>query len=382
MSEDLFDLESVDISALPSTSLQGELEIPTEDPYLSISSSHLSQFLQLASKFSYKSGLDPVSKSVSISVSPSKDSVICRATNFDSYLEVELPLNKPSNTPIDHALIFYTSTLMKLIKLSDDFITFSQKDSTQLPAILVMGEWVPVEPVTLDPNLFINQDPVVNEQGVEPPPLKDLISIASSGVSPKNRMISVTKTGIVLTHLFSVIQLPYTSPITYSLTSTEAGIVKALTANAQSLTISLTESDLPRLVFKTPLAKLCLIHRVPEQVPESDLPRFSVSFNVSALTQILRLSENLPSSTGNIQFKYDNGLFITFLSKLAQTQFPIQTECLGNVVPLNSSTIQSKVLAMMFKPLVSEGLSLTWNNTTLYLTSSSGKAQILFESEN
>jgi hypothetical protein len=70
------------------------------------------------------------------------------------------------------------------------------------------------------------------------------------------------------------------------------------------------------------------------------------------------------------------------LSKLAQTQFPIQTECLGNVVPLNSSTIQSKVLAMMFKPLVSEGLSLTWNNTTLYLTSSSGKAQILFESEN
>lgn len=376
--DDLFDLESVDLSALPSTN-QGSLEIPTEDPYLSIPSSHLAQFLQLASKFSYKSGLDPVSKSVSITVSPNKDSVICRATNFDSYLEVEVPLNKPTNTPIEQSLIFYTSTLVKLIKLSPDYLTFSQKDSSQLPSMLVMGEWIPVEPVSLDSNLFVNQDPVIKDQPIEPPPLKDIIPIVSAGVSPKDRIISVTRTGVVLTHLWSAIHIPYTSPISYSLTSTEAGIVKVLTSNTQSLTISLTESDLPRIVFKTPTSKLCLIHRTPEQVPEINLPRFSVSFNVNSLIQILRLSEILPSSTGELQFKYDKGLVITFNSKIRQTPFHIATECLGNVDPLDTSTIQSKMVSMMLKPLITDGLSLTWSNTTLYLTSSVGKAQINFE---
>lgn len=377
--DDLFDLDSVDLSALPSTNTQGSLEIPTEDPYLSIPSSHLAQFLQLASKFSYKSGLDPVSKSVSISVSSSNDSVVCRATNFDSYLEVEIPLNKPSNTPIKQPLIFYTSTLAKLIKLSPSYLTFSQKEVTQLPNMLVMSEWIPVEPVSLDPNLFINQDPVKKEQSIEPPPLKDIIPIVSAGISPKDRSISVTKTGVVLTHLWSAIHIPYTSPISYSLTATEAGIVKTLTSNTQSLTVALTESDLPRIVFKTPTSKLCLIHRTPEQVPEINLPRFSVSFNVNSLIQILRLSEILPSSTGELQFKYDKGLVITFNSKIKPTPFCIATECLGNVESLETSTIQAKMVSLMLKPLITEGLSLTWNESTLYLTSSVGKAQINFE---
>ena len=42
--DDLFDLESVDLSALPSTVTQGSLDIHTEDPYLSIPSAHLAQF--------------------------------------------------------------------------------------------------------------------------------------------------------------------------------------------------------------------------------------------------------------------------------------------------------------------------------------------------
>lgn len=378
--DDLFDLESIDLSALPSTGIQDSEIIPTDDPYLSIPTSNLAQFLQLASKFSYKSGLDPVSKSVSISVSPEKKSVFCRSTNFDSYLEMEIPLNKPSETPIQNTLIFYTTTLAKLIKLSPNYLTFSQKDS-ELPSMLVMGEWIPVEPVTLDAHLFINQDNVVNEHSIEPPPLKDIISIASTGVSPKDRMINVTKSGVVLTHLWSAIQLPYTSPIAYSLTATEAGIVKVLTSNTQSITISLTESDLPRIVFKTPTSKLCLIHRNPEQVPEINLPRFSVSFDVPALVQLLRLSENLPSSTGNLKFKYDKGLSITFISKLAQNEFSINSTSLGNIESLSSSTLQSKMISLMLKPLISEGLSLTWDETTLYLSSSLGKAQILFEKE-
>lgn len=380
--DDLFDLESIDISALPSTGMQESQDIPTDQPYLSIPTANLAQFLQLASKFSYKSGLDPVSKSVSLAVSQEKTSVVCRATNFDSYLEMEIPLNNPSQTPITNTLIFYTTTLAKLIKLSPNYLTFAQQDASQLPTMLVMGEWVPVEPVTLDPHLFINQDSIVNEQSIEPPPLKDIISIASTGVSPKDRMINVTKTGIVLTHLWSAIQLPYTSPISYSLTATEAGIVKVLTANTQSLSISLTESDLPRIVFKTPVSKLCLIHRSPEQVPDITLPRFSVSFDIPALVQLLRLSENLPSSTGTLQFKYDKGLFITFMSKLAQNEFSIYSTCLGNVEKLESSTLQSKMISLMLKPLVADGLSLTWNETTLFLTSSLGKAQIQFESNS
>lgn len=379
--QDIFNLDDVDLDQIADTSDSddGIIEaIPTDDPYWKISSSELAIFLQLASLFSWRSGRDLTSKSVSLTTSADKAYLECRATDFDTYLLYRIPLI--GQNPIKQGIIFQTSTLVKLIKLSPKHLVIKQGQGS--PSSLILGQWVEIEPIILDPSLYINSDTVqVKGTFKIPKLLTSLISITSSAVVPKDRNLQFYTDALQCTYLWSTLQINAETPIPFILSSRESTLLKSLVSD--NIQVGITESDIPRLSFSTDRVSLLLIHRTPESpINQFDLPEFDVEVDPSTLHSLVQLSETLPSSSGLLQFQYtqSDGMVITYCSKLSNTNYSVSCNIHGKPVNLVPSMLQTKILKQLLKPMDNKSIKLSWNESTLFIQSEEAKLSIQFES--
>lgn len=349
-------------------------DVFTEDPYWKVDSVQLRQFLQLASSFTWRVGRDLTSKSVSIGYN--EGNLICRATDFDSYLEYKI--QNLSDKPILNTLIFPTATLLKVASITSFFIL---KQSTEGIFILLFGKWIPLESVDLDSSQYINEDPI-EEHGcfTIPDNMSQLYQISSSAMIPKDRNIVFTPNLIQSTLLWSVIQLSIDSTLSLSwvLTSREALLLKAFKT---SVSVGVTKSDLPRIVLSSPTCKLYFIHRIPESnVIDIILPDNGIRVMKSGINDLVAMSDNLPNSLGKLLFKYDNHLMITYCSKICDTEYTIpSTAITTSPASLKEAAIQCTMLKQVMKVFSSSILSLYWDDSSLYLKDEGVEARILFE---
>lgn len=352
-------------------------KVPTEDPYWILPSSELSSFLQLASLFSWRSGRDLTSKSVSLTTSSDKFYVECRATDFDNYLLYRIPITVEK--PIPQCLIFPTATLLKIIKLCPK--TFIIKQGEGSPCALILGQWVELESLILDPSLYLNNDPIQTQgQFYIPKLLTNLIPIVSSAVIPKDRNLYFYPSTLQCTYLWATLQVNSSTPVPFILSAREASLLKVLSNGI--ITVGLTESDLPRLSLSTEQVNLLIIYRKPESSYTSlDFPDFSLEVDPASLYSLVQLSETLPSSSGILQFQYNQseGMIITYCSKLSNTVYNIPCNIQGTPTELNPSMLQTKILKQLLKPLGNSVIKLSWSTSTLFIQSGDVKLSILFE---
>ena len=376
--DDIFNLSEVDIDQLPAVgdvAVSGEVvAIPTTDPYWQIPTPVLSTFLQLASLFSWRSGRDLTSKSVSLTLSEDRTTLECRATDFDTFLLHKIPLT--GQTPIPGNLIFPTQTLLKLTKLCPKTLVIKQGEGS--PSALIMGQWVEIEPIILDPSLYVNTDPVTQSGSLSFDGITSLIPIASSAVVPKDRNISFYSSSIQCTYLWSTIQVKASSPLQFILSSREATLLKSLSGDVQ---VGVTQSDLPRLSLSTPSTTILVIYRKPEAEESTiNIPPFHLEIDPAILHSLVQLSETLPSSSGLLQLQYTDSLVITYCSKLSNTQYSVSSNLQGQPTVLEAESIQTKILKQLLKPLGNRTIKMSWDTTTLYLSSDQATVSIQFES--
>ena len=81
---DAFNLDQFVLDSSTDLGSSGEDLVPDGCQYLSVQTQPLSKFLSLASQFGWRSSKDFIPKSVLLD--PDGTDIVCRATDFDSYL--------------------------------------------------------------------------------------------------------------------------------------------------------------------------------------------------------------------------------------------------------------------------------------------------------
>ena len=298
-------------------------------------------------------------KSVSLTTSEDKDAIIARATDFDSYLEVKIPLT--STRPISSTLIFPTTSLQKTIQQCGKVVVM-KKDS-----FLFMGKWIGIESVVLEPSAFIQSDPVEYKDNITLPNLTNLVPIASSASIPRDRNLRFYKDFIQTTCLWTELRIPFKSQIPFILSAREASLLAKMD---KDIRIGITQSDLPRLVFKSSSSTLWVLYRsVEEETSKIEMPDWFIRTEYNQFAKIVSLSDTQSSSSGLLQFQYSeqNQFIVTYTSRLNNASFILSTEAEGDPNIMEPSSIQTKILKMYIKPLLSPTLKISWNNQVLYI---------------
>lgn len=375
--DELFELEQ----ELNETNEEEEI-IQTDNPFFSIPTKPFIKFLQVATKFAWRTGRDLTSKSVTLTLDDNKENVICRATDFDNYFSLSIPVLKTSNQSLKEPLILNTQNLIKFIRLCKNSITFMRGLDGSNPHILVCGQWVQVEPIETESSIYINNDIIGDKYNTTLPVLANLISVVSSGTNPKDRVINFTNKGIYLSHFWSMINVEYESPIDFTLTEREASILRFMTNGDKDrdITIFKTNSDLARIGFMTPTATFLIIHRTPENVKDIKFDtKFSIEVETSLLNKIVKISEDIPTSSNKLGFKYNNGFSIIVKSTLSSISYPIPVLKHGVIPELETSIIQTSTVANLLKPITEDVVNITWNENKLYISSPSVKISLEIE---
>ena len=152
------------------------------------------EFLKVAKQV-VASGRDVVSKSVSLEVQ--FDKVICRATDFDVYLEMEIELLNTENV-LNETVIIPLDIILKLVK-AVPASTVIMKEDDQIKIHLVGGN-IPVETFNVDGEKFKFASDLTASSSVPAEHMREVIRdfgpIITAAVSPAQRRI-IFEAGIV-----------------------------------------------------------------------------------------------------------------------------------------------------------------------------------------
>ena len=360
-----------------------ETQIETENPFFSISTVQLLKFLQLAEKFAWRTGRDLTSKSVTLTLTEDKSTVLCRATDFDNYLTYKISVLNTSSQKLDDTLIFSTKTLKRLCDMCRKFkgnTTIMKGLNDSNPSILIMGQWVTVETVETEASLYINNDAIKDTYTLPSIKLSSLIPVVAVGANPKDRQINVFSDNISMSYLWSKIRIKNTSPIEYVLTAREAKMLEYIISKSDSMEVFLTNSDLPRIGFSTDIATLLMIYRKPEPlkmyIPEHS---FHIEIDASILNKIIQISDTLSqNATSQIMLEFNEHFICTVVSSLSSTPYTIPSLNVGRVPTLSKVPVQTALLKNALMPITSDNVSIFWNETTLYITSVKEEVSIDF----
>lgn len=374
---DAFNLDQFVLDSGTDLGSSSEDLVPEGCEYMSIQTQPLGKFLSLASQFGWRSSKDLVPKSVLLD--PDGEDIVCRATDFDSYLTQTI--SNLSKLPMKDSIAFPTSLLLRLVKLCPSHLILARIESRV--KALVMGQWVEIEPLVLDPSSFVLVGNVVKKGDAILPMMDKLSSIAASGKLPMDRKLTVMKDAVLAKSYFSSVRVSAKSPMEFVINNARTATM--LSKLGDKLHLSVVEGDITRLQFSSDSQSLSILMEDPlENVEDnSSVPRF-MSINISVLHQLLALSTILPTSSGMLLFESDtvHPLMITYCSRLSNTTFPIKVDMLHTPSKLTPSTIQTSVLVSMIKPLSGDKVDVGWDDTRLYLSQDDIIVALAFDTKN
>ena len=203
---DAMDLDSLDDLILEDADLSsfGEIDTDIPFPHVRIQTKQLQGLLRIAKLLSMASGRDVVSKSVSFHVEEGR--LVCRATDFDSYLVQKFDLLNDENV-LEDDFVIPIDILTKLSKACPATIAIL-KDEEGLKMRLAGGDII-LETYTVPLEKFSLRDQFERISEVEAPSLLATIRamgpIVTSAVNPTERRIVFKKGNAYASYMWALV---------------------------------------------------------------------------------------------------------------------------------------------------------------------------------
>lgn len=205
------DLDSVDLDdvSLDDVDLSdfGEVNESVDYPHIKVGSKSLKEFLKVATKVCSSGGKDIISKAVCLVYDKEKEKVVCYATDFDVYVEVDLESLDMENI-LTEPVVIATSVLTKLCSaVPTNTLIYKKEDSF---FIRLYGGDMEIETNNIVVDKFKFSDSVEKVDSISAEGLysviKDFGPVVSAAVNPIEKRIVVESDGSFATYLFSVLR--------------------------------------------------------------------------------------------------------------------------------------------------------------------------------
>lgn len=351
--DSLGDLDEQDLSSF------GEIDTDIPVPHVRFNTKEFQQVLRNAKLLSAASGRDVVSKSISIHVEDGK--MVCRATDFDSYLETKLDLLNEQNV-LEEDVCIPTDILMKLAKACPA-VTAILKDDEGFKMRLAGGD-ILLETLSVPLEKFIAPDRPTGGASVEAPEMLSVIRamspIVTAAVSPTERRILFKNGDAVASYMWAVVKAPGEYP-NLELKLKDLQILKSLLTNRDgTIYVSQTPDDVkvPRtfitaddFTYATLTSAAADTNTSAEQMNEI-IGQPGVFVDLLQLYKMVEVSADLPYSIGKVGLNNSlEGIQLAIKTKKGKDSiFTLSGSNEGNPQPLEKEVVlQSKLLRILLR---------------------------------
>lgn len=348
--EDL-SLDNADLSTF------GNIDTDIPLPHVRINTKEFQTYLRVARMFSASSGRDMVSKSVHLSTEG--NTLVCRTTDYDSYLSYNMEILNEENVLTDEVVI-PIDILQKLTKASPANIAII-KDGNDWKMRIAGGD-IALETLSIAKEKFCLTDTFEKKADVDAEQLlstlRALTPIIQAAVTPTERRILCRKGKAIASYMWAIVSSPGDYPDT-EIKVKDTQILKPLLTGLEG-TISVSQStgeilrtqlQTQRFTYTSLTSTVESSEQLMNQLEEAtNQPGTHV--DLIQLFKMVELSADLPYSTGKVGINYgDEGLELAIKTKKgSDSMFSIPGSQDGRTQRLNKELImQAKLLRVLLR---------------------------------
>lgn len=337
----------------------GEIDTDIPFPHIRIQTKQLQSFLRMAKLLSAASGRDVVSKSVSFHVENHR--LVCRATDFDSYVSQSFEILNDTNV-LEEEFVIPIDILMKLAKACPS-TTAILLDEEGFKMRLAGGDIIlETYTVPLDKYLMSDgYDKVAETEAVDLAyVIQALTPIVSSAANPSERRIVFTKDYALASYMWAVAKIPGVFA-DFDLRIKDLAVLKILLRGVEgTVQVNKTkdEAKVPRTVITgddfeyATLGSTIEISHVTVNQLESVTGVPGVHIDLVQLFKMVEVSADLPYSIGRIGLNYDSdGVSLAIKTKKGRDSiFSLSGSQEGAIKTLDEEIqVQSKLLRILLR---------------------------------
>lgn len=347
------DLASMDLSSF------GEIDDTVDFPHFKVATKSFKEFLKVAKLVCTAGGKDVVSKAVCLFAEG--EVLRCASTDFDVYVEMNLPLLNDHNI-LTETVVIPTDILIKLTKAVPVNTVIYKKDDKFY--IRLYGGDIVLETYSMGSDKFIFSDLVVTSEQIAGKDLsevmKDFSTIVTSAVSPAERRIICETDRAYASYLFAII-MAKKSFTSCDLKPKDINVLKSLVVDAEETlkTFHTADDVSPKRCqiagdnFKyTFLLSEAKISDTMKNSIGNVVTGNGVFVDFVQLYKMVEVAAELPYSTGKIGINYsDEGIKLAIKTKKdADAIFDITGSKEGDTTPIADELIvQAKLFRVVLR---------------------------------
>lgn len=372
MAEDLnLDLEDVDLddveSGIDTMDLSdfGEVDDTIDYPHIKVSTKALKEFLKVAKQICSAGGRDIVSKAICLKADG--DKLLCKATDFDVYVEQKLELLNTENVLTD-VIEVPTDIIIKLTKAVPVNTIIFKKDDEYF--IRLYGGDMSLEVYTFPEEKFTFSDETDKVTDISAEDLygamKDLTPVVTAAVNPAERRVLCEDEKAFANYMWAIIMVnkPFAK---FDLKVKDLSVLKTLIMDKkeENIIVHRTKEDnkTVRCVLEGSDFKYAfLVSEVSMSESMKDnittvVTNEGVFVDFVQLYKMVEVASDLPYAIGKIGINYcDDGISVNIMTKKgADNKFTISGNIEGDLTPLAEDlVVQAKLLRVVLRSFASK----------------------------
>lgn len=393
------DLDSIDLNEVEEgiddmdLSDFGEVDDSIDYPHIKVSTKALKEFLAVAKQICSGGGRDIVSKAVCLKAEG--DKVICKATDFDVYVEKTLELLNQDNILTD-LIEVPTDILIKLTKAVPVNTIIYKKDDEYF--IRLYGGDMSLEVYSFPEDKFTFGDETDKVSDVVAEDLycaiKDLAPVVTAAVNPAERRIICEDERAFANYMWAIIMVSRQFS-NFDLKVKDISVLKSLTKEKkeENIIVYRTKEDnkTVRCVLQGDDFKYAFL--VSEAAVSESMKNnigtvvtdSGVFVDFIQLYKMVEVASDLPYALGKIGINYcDDGITVNIMTKKGNdNKFTISGNIEGTVTPLEEDlVVQAKLLRIILRSFASKSsVRLTISDTGLGILSDDYSAALYSEAK-
>lgn len=360
---DLDEVES-DIDAMDLSDF-GEVDDVIEYPHIKVSTKSLKEFLKVAKQICSAGGRDIVSKAVCLKADG--DKLLCKATDFDVYVEQKLELLNTENILAD-VIEVPTDIIIKLTKAVPVNTVIFKKDDEYF--IRLYGGDMSLETYSFPEDKFTFSDDTDKVSDVSAEDLysamKDLTPVVTAAVNPAERRVLCEDDRAFANYMWAIIMVNKHFA-KFDLKVKDLSVLKTLIMDKkeESIVVYRTKEDnkTVRCVLEgTDFKYAFLVSEVSMSESMKDnigtvVTDQGVFVDFVQLYKMVEVASDLPYAIGKIGINYcDDGISVNIMTKKGNdNKFTISGNIEGNTVALKEDlVVQAKLLRVVLRSFASK----------------------------
>lgn len=352
-------LEEMDLSSF------GEVDTTIDDPHIKVSTKSFKEFLKVAKQVCASGGRDIISKAVCLKADG--DKLICKATDFDVYVEKSLELLNTENV-LKEAVVIPTDILIKLAKaVPVNTVIFKKDDSFYMR---LYGGDIVLDTHQMSDEKFTFTDEVEETGTLQASDLysvmKDMATVVTAAVSPAERRIICEPNKAFANYMFAIIMAERQLG-KFDLKVKDISVLKTLTVDKKEEMVKVyrtkesvstlrcvLEGDDFKYAF---LISDAMMAESMRQNIGTVVTKDGVFVDFIQLYKMIEVASELPYAIGKVGINYtEDGISVDILTKKGgSNSFNITGSKEGNTEPLkNDLVVQAKLLKIILRSFASK----------------------------